>query len=335
LETLGTDQSLLNIIKELYKDNVSYVRVGSRLSGAICTTKGLRQGCSLSPLIFNAYVEVVLREWKRSIGGMGIPINDETTLFTLSFADDQVVIAQDSYDLEFMIKRLYDTYKYWGLQVSLKKTEYLAVNTDANFEVLINDDVEIKQVEKFKYLGATLNKNGLGRQEILTRVQNGKRVVGCLNSVWWDRHISRKTKKRLGRTLVESVMCYGAELWTMGVDEKRRIQAVEMDYLRRSAGISRLERRTNEEVRHIMNATETINDRIEKRSLKWFGHVMRMPEERWPKKIFHWNPAGRKKRGRPRRSWSDTIKTAMDNRELEPDDVFDRVVWRRATGRQQ
>jgi hypothetical protein len=31
-----------------------------------------------------------------------------------------------------------------------------------------------------------------------------------------------------------------------------------------------------------MQADETVSDRIEARKLRWFGHVMRMPEERWP-----------------------------------------------------
>jgi hypothetical protein len=47
---------------------------------------------------------------------------------------------------------------------------------------------------------------------------------------------------------------------------------------------------------------ETVLDRIEARKLRWFGHVMRMPEERWTAIIHSWIPPGRKKRGRPRRS---------------------------------
>jgi hypothetical protein len=54
-----------------------------------------------------------------------------------------------------------------------------------------------------------------------------------------------------------------------------------MDYLRRSARKSKLERFPNEEIRRIMQAEETVLDRIEARKLRWFGHVMRMPEERW------------------------------------------------------
>jgi hypothetical protein len=48
-------------------------------------------------------------------------------------------------------------------------------------------------------------------------------------------------------------------------------------------------------------AEDTVLDRIEIRKLRWFGHLMRMSEERWPAKIHSWIPPVRRKRGRPRR----------------------------------
>jgi hypothetical protein len=44
----------------------------------------------------------------------------------------------------------------------------------------------------------------------------------------------------------------------------------------------------------IMQVEETAVDRIEARKLRWFGHLMRMPEERRPTKIHSWIPAGRR-----------------------------------------
>ena len=52
--------------------------------------------------------------------------------------------------------------------------------------------------------------------------------------------------------MVESVLCYGSEVWTLNADLKRRVNAVEIDYLRRSARISRMDKKSNEEVRKIM-----------------------------------------------------------------------------------
>jgi hypothetical protein len=62
-----------------------------------------------------------------------------------------------------------------------------------------------------------------------------------------------------------------------------------------------------------MQAEETVLDRTEARKRRWFGRVMRMPEERWPAIIHSWIPPGRRKRGRPRRSWRDGITGAMKN----------------------
>jgi hypothetical protein len=81
---------------------------------------------------------------------------------------------------------------------------------------------------------------------------------------------------------------------------KNELQAVEMDYLRSSSRKSKLEGAPNEETRRIVQAEEIVLDRIDARKLRWFGHVMRMPEERWPAIIHSWIPPGRRKRGRPR-----------------------------------
>jgi hypothetical protein len=45
-----------------------------------------------------------------------------------------------------------------------------------------------------------------------------------------------------------------------------------------------------------------IIDIIEKKRLKWYGHVKRMPEERLPKLIMEWIPQERKKRVRPKKN---------------------------------
>lgn len=331
LQALGTHPHLIKIIQEYYENNVAYAKQGGRLSEPINTTKGLRQGCSLSPLLFNIYVEMALKNWKRSCEGMGIPIN-QTHLFTLSFADDQAVFAQDAYDLEFMLRRLYEEYAKWGLQISLTNTEYLVVNSNAKFDVLLNDDSQVKQVTEFKYLGVSVDSNGIGKREINQRIQKARQVLGALNAIWWDNNITKKTKKRIGQVLVETVLCYGSEIWTMREDDKRKVRAVEMDYLRRSSRVSRRERITNDEIRNRMAAIETVTQRIEKRSLKWFGHLLRMEDGRWPKRLFTWKPPGKNKRGRPRKSWNEGIRAAMRDRDLDEQLAYDREAWRLGVG---
>ena len=49
--------------------------------------------------------------------------------------------------------------------------------------------------------------------------------------------------------MVKSVLIYGAENWSLYEDDRRRINATEMDALRRSAKVSKLDRKTNEYIR--------------------------------------------------------------------------------------
>jgi hypothetical protein len=73
-----------------------------------------------------------------------------------------------------------------------------------------------------------------------------------------------------------------------------------MDALRRSARISKLDRKTNEYIRGKMDAKEIILDEITQKQLIWYGHVERMDPIRLPKIMICWKTEGRKKRGRPR-----------------------------------
>ena len=95
-------------------------------------------------------------------------------------------------------------------------------------------------------------------------------------------------------------MVYGAEVWQIPTREINKILSTEMDVLRRSARISRMERIKNEHIKEIMGVKmkPDIIDNIEKKRLQWCGHVKRMPEERIPTLIMEWVPLERRKRGR-------------------------------------
>jgi hypothetical protein len=133
--------------------------------------------------------------------------------------------------------------------------------------------------------------------------------------------------------LVESVLLYGSEIWTLKNYYRKILQAVEMDYLRRSARVSRLEHVSNQEIRTRMNAEESIIDRIKNKGLNWFGHLLKMEVDRWPKQLYQWKPPGKRKRGRPNKSWREEMMTAMQSRRLNIEDAQDRRLWRIRTGR--
>jgi hypothetical protein len=56
---------LIEAMKSLYKGSSSKIKVGNLITKGLKVTKGLRQGCSLSPTLFKIYLEGVLWNWKK------------------------------------------------------------------------------------------------------------------------------------------------------------------------------------------------------------------------------------------------------------------------------
>jgi hypothetical protein len=82
---------------------------------------------------------------------------------------------------------------------------------------------------------------------------------------------------------VKSVLIYGAETCSLYEDDRRRINATEMDALRPSARISKLDRKTNVYIRGKMDAQDMILDDITRKKLIWYGNVERMDPTRLQK----------------------------------------------------
>ena len=58
------------------------------------------------------------------------------------------------------------------------------------------------------------------------------------------------------------------------------LEATEMDYWRRAAARSKLEKVRNVRIREIMGVQYSVVDDIKTKQLRWFGHVQRMPDNR-------------------------------------------------------
>ena len=71
-----------------------------------------------------------------------------------------------------------------------------------------------------------------------------------------------------------------------------------------------------------MQAEQWILDRIQRRQLKWYGHLLRMEANRWPKMIYLLSPQGRRRRGRPQQSWRNQVTGFMRSRNMEEDMAF-------------
>jgi hypothetical protein len=191
---------------------------------------------------------------------MGLPINQDYHLYNLLFADDQVIIAQDTEDAEYMLLKLVEEYMKWGLQINFGKTEYLTLDPGAG---IVTETGQIQAVNKFKYLGSILEATGATTLEIEKIISKGRRVTGMLNSVLWSKTTLHKTKKPMHQALVQSILLYGAETWTLNTQQANKLLAAEIDFWRISATKSRKEKVRNVTIREVIEVGKNILEVIE------------------------------------------------------------------------
>ena len=75
---------------------------------------------SLSPTLFKIYIQNVLENWQKKCAKMGLKIQDRT-IYSMLFADDQLLIAQSYEEFKYMTRKLIDEYELWGLKLNVKK----------------------------------------------------------------------------------------------------------------------------------------------------------------------------------------------------------------------
>jgi len=270
---MGIPRHLIQLLRGLYEDQSAVIRTEFGNTDRFNIKKGVRQGCILSPVLFNLYAERIMRKANMEDAKEGVKIAGRT-LNNLRYADDTTLIAGKQTDLKRLIRRLKRESKKAGLYFNIKKTKIMTTTGWDSFEV---DGEEMEVVSSFTFLGSEVEKDGKCVKEIKRRVAIGKTAMIGLEKIWKDKHVSIDTKKRLVRALIFSTVLYGCETWTVTKKMERMINACEMWVWRKMQRISWTEKRTNESVRREIGVEneETLYQTVIRRKLGFFGHVMR------------------------------------------------------------
>ncbi|KAJ4425988.1 hypothetical protein ANN_27614 [Periplaneta americana] len=206
---------------------------------------------------------------------------------------------------------------------------------------IVNTDTEVEkpflQVEKFKYLGATVTNINDTREEIKRRINMGNACYYSVEKLLSSSLLSKNLKVRIYKTVILPVLLYGCDTWTLTLREEHRLRVFENKVLRKIFGAKRDEvtgelRKLHNTELHALYSSPDIIRNIKSRRLRWAGHVARMGKSRNAYRVLVGRPEGKRSLGRPRRRWEDNIK--MDLRELGYDDndwinlAQDRDRWR-------
>ena len=125
-------------------------------------------------------------------------------------------------------------------------------------------------------------------------------------------------------------MTYSAETWAVKKAQEKKLDVAEMRMLRWMSGVTKLVRIRNERIRGTTKVGE-ISKKVQESRLKWYGHVLRREDECVGKRVMEMKVPGKRRRGRPKWKWLDSIRNDFSERELSGEDAQDRPIWRRLT----
>ena len=157
IKWLGVPQSEINFITALYDNTMAVIKMGGMNSNKFEMTRGIRQGCPLSPIVFAIIVDILLRKLDKILGKDGT---------ARAFADDTASITDNIFMNIRSIAKLFKDYeKISGLGLNLSKTLVIPLwdereDVEADYRLLkeklrlVGDGWEMVQVVRSgKYLG--------------------------------------------------------------------------------------------------------------------------------------------------------------------------------------
>lgn len=300
---------LIKLIKTTLSHVECKVKVQNSFSRSFQTRTGLRQGDSLSCLLFNIALEKAVRE--SEIANRGNIINRSVQI--LAYADDIDIMARTKRDLIEAFKALETAAKRQGLQVNTAKTKYMRVTNNAQqtpSEDLIIGPYTFGGVREFIYLGAQVNARNLVSAEIRRRIYMANRAYFGLGKLLTSGVITKKSKLLVYKTLIKPVLTYASETWTMTKSDEDLLGCFERKILRhiyrgvQENGVWR--RRCNFELYRLYEEPNIVRS-IKVNRLRWLGHVERMDDMEPSKRMFHQAVVGTRKRGRPRSRFKDQV----------------------------
>jgi endonuclease/exonuclease/phosphatase family metal-dependent hydrolase len=355
LRVYGVHEKLVQLLEDLHIGTQAAVKLGGAVSEWFEVKSGVRQGCVIAPLLFNIYMDFVVRQALAQmppdcgvklayhadgqlLRSDGHGVGDLRLVSLLLYADDMVLLSQDAKELESMLQTMDKVCLGMGMRINASKTEIMAFvkqqqQEQQGTEVVIGEGV-VKQVPKFKYLGSMLEQAGGWELELSTRKGKALARFEQFAKLWGTKHLSVSTKVRVYRAYVLPILLFGCETWALKAAQLQELERVHSYCLRRILGVRLSDRHSNVYIRERCGIT-ALASILSSYRLRWLGHVGRMEPGRLPHIALFSSLHGVTKRpvGAPPKRWEKCVCDDLAGLHIPCDQWLDecsiRSAWRR------
>ncbi|BHF84221.1 hypothetical protein SprV_0902737100 [Sparganum proliferum] len=339
MRKFGCPERFIEMVRQLHDGMMARVTDNGAVSEAFAVTNGVKQGCVLAPTLFSLMFSAMLMDAYRGDERPGIRIayrtdghlmNQRRMRFQSRVSTTTVhelLFALNTTSEEEM-QRSMDLFsaagENFGLVINTQKTVVMHQPppnsaTPPNAPQISVNGTQLQVVDNFPYLGSTLSGNTKIDDEVANRISKASQAFGRLRSTVWNRHgLQMSTKLKMYKAVILPTLLYGAETWTVYTKQARRLNHFHLSCLRRILRLNWQDRIPDTDVLE-RTGILSIYAMLRQMQLRWSGHLVRMDDERLPKRLSYGD--------------KDTLKSSLKHLQINPTNweelALDRPTWRR------
>ena len=158
---MGIPDHLSCLLRNLYAGHEATVRIGHRTTDWFQIGKGIRQGCILSPCLFNFYAEYIMRNTGLDEAQAGMKIA-RRNINNLRYADDTTLMAEGE-ELKSLLMKVKEESEKADLKPNIQKTKIMASGLITSWQI---DGKRLETVSDFIFGGSKITADGDCSHEI-------------------------------------------------------------------------------------------------------------------------------------------------------------------------
>ena len=136
--------------------------------------------------------------------------------------------------------------------------------------------------------------------------------------------LSMKQRGKIYQCCVRPVLLYCCETWELTVADETRLRGVERRMIRMMCVVRLVDRMLTDVLRDRVGVVVKIKDLIIQSCLQWYSHVMHGDINSQIREVMDVEITGKRKKGRPRKSWEECVKKDLERYGLTREDVYHR-----------